>query len=265
MGKVNLFYMNTLFLEYKILHDQPGLLGDVASLMGLLDINIQTIASIEGQNRGFLLDISDSEKRNKLAETLKSISDLKILNFRKPALEDFLALKHGKKISLRKEKNTYNFCRTELELLLDFMSHYLSRDKEVKIGLKGAPKIGKTETAIAAAVHANKEWRLLSTTLLRKIAVTKLSSEKIDIQTVYIIDAITTFHRSTAEHVRFIKNFLAEVSAPIIIEHPQIFIEETQYEIEIFDVLVELSSENYSSKENDLKKYIQSFNSFDSS
>ena len=257
--------MRTLFLEYKILQDQPGLLGDVASLMGLLDINIQTIASIEGHNRGFLLDITNSQQGDRLIETLQEISDLKILNFRKPELEDFLALKHGKKISLRKKNNTYYFRRTELELLLDLMSHYLSGDKAVKIGLKGSPKIGKTETAIAAAVHANKEWRLLSTTLLRKIAVTKLPSEQIDINTVYIIDAITTFHRATAEHVRFVKNFLADLSAPVIIEHPEIFIEETKYKADIFDVSVELSSEDTTSDKKDLKKYIKSFNSFDSS
>ncbi len=257
--------MNTLFLEYKILKDQPGLLGDVASLLGFLDINIQTIASIEGNNRGFLLDISCEKKKHKLIETLTCIDDLEIINFRNPELEDFLALKHGKKISLRQKEEIFCFQRTELELLLDLLSHFISGSKKVIIGLKGSPKVGKTETAIAAAVHANKEWRLLSTTLLRKIAVTNLSSKQINEDTVYIIDAITTFHRATAEHVRFIKKFITEADAPIIIEHPDVFARETRYSLDFFNVMVELSSEDSGDTNKDIDKYFSSFNSFDTS
>ncbi len=254
--------METVYLEYEILQDQPGLLGDVASLLGLLDININTVASIEGNFRGFLLEIEDSEKKESLVKALSSISDLKISKFRPPELNDFLALKHGKKISWRKDGEIYNFYRTELELLLDLMSHFITGRSDVKLGLSGEPKVGKTETAIAAAVHANKEWRLLSTTLLRKIAVKKLSAN-LNSETVFIIDAITTFFRSSAEHVRFIRRFLSETEAPIIIEHPQIFVQETEYDFDCFDMVINLSSREDNGDNGDSSKYFQTFNSFD--
>ncbi len=33
--------METLYMEYKIIKNRPGLLGDLASLLGLLQINIK--------------------------------------------------------------------------------------------------------------------------------------------------------------------------------------------------------------------------------
>ncbi len=255
--------MNTLYLEYRIIKDRPGLLGDVASLLGLLDINIKKVSSLEENRRGFLLEIPDNKEEKNLLENLKSTSELEQVVLRKPCLEDFLALKHGKKLSLRYDGNKYCFSRTELELLLDFLSHYISSNSYAKIGLKGAPKIGKTETAIAAAVHANKQWRLLSTTLLRKIAVEKLPSEDIRSDTVFIVDAITTFYRSSAAHIRCIKKFIEEAESTVIIEHPRVFVEESSCSADIFDVQIELTSHRLDGEENKINDYIKSFNSFD--
>ena len=46
--------MSKYYMEYQILKDRPGLLGDVASLIGMLKLNIQTISSIENHRRGFI-------------------------------------------------------------------------------------------------------------------------------------------------------------------------------------------------------------------
>lgn len=253
--------MSTLYLEYKIVNNKPGLLGDVASLLGLFKINILTIASIEEKFRGMLIDFNRDEYRELVYEAFVAIPDLEINCLRCPELFDILALKHGKKISSRSRgQNTYSFTRADLDLLIDFLSEFLKSRENPLIGFKGSPRVGKTETAIAAVVHANKHWQLLSSTLLRKIARTRIDERVLNSNTVFIIDAVTTFHRAQSEHVNFIKN-IAKRSIPRIIEHPGIFLQETDFKGEDFDLILELLDETRDKQ--DIDQYLHSYNSFD--
>ena len=43
---------NQWYMEYKIHKNRPGLLGDIASVLGMLEVNILTINGVEGQTRG---------------------------------------------------------------------------------------------------------------------------------------------------------------------------------------------------------------------
>lgn len=40
------------YMEYKIHKNRPGLLGDIASMLGILGVNILTINGVEGERRG---------------------------------------------------------------------------------------------------------------------------------------------------------------------------------------------------------------------
>lgn len=50
------------YMEYKIHKNRPGLLGDIASMLGMLEVNILTINGVEGKTRGMLLESDDDEK-----------------------------------------------------------------------------------------------------------------------------------------------------------------------------------------------------------
>ena len=53
---------NQWYMEYKIHKNRPGLLGDIASVLGMLEVNILTINGVEGQTRGMPLETDDEEK-----------------------------------------------------------------------------------------------------------------------------------------------------------------------------------------------------------
>ncbi len=254
--------METLYMEYKIIKNRPGLLGDLASLLGLLQINIKTIASIENYYRGLLLEIKEPEVKERLLNALGAVKELELTGLRTPQLEDFLALKHGKKVSSRFKEDSYLFSRQDLELLIDFLSFYIINNEEILIGIKGSPRIGKTETAIAATVHSNKHWKLLSTTLLRQTTLTSVPENILNSKTVFIIDAITTFRRASADHVRFIREFLNKPLLKII-EHPEFLIRETTISYKDFDLLVELTEDINEDSDEKLDNYMYSINSFE--
>ncbi len=257
--------MSIYYLEYEIIKNRPGLLGDVASLLGLLNVNIVKIASIEDKLRGMLIEFQNNEKKQVVIDSLNAIDNLKFNLLRKPLFLDYLAIKHGKKLKPKTEQAyagvvLYSFYRDDLHLLIDFLSGYLEMHETALIGFIGNPRIGKTETAIAAAVHANKHWQLLSTTLLRKIARTKIADDLVNKDSVFIIDAITSFQRSTADHIKFIKNIVNK-KVPRIVEHPDIFIRETDFSWPDFDLLIELTDPEQN--ENNKDDYLHTFSSFD--
>ncbi|MBE0343848.1 DUF3388 domain-containing protein, partial [Paenibacillus sp. 28ISP30-2] len=44
--------MKQWYMEYKIHKNRPGLLGDIASMLGILGVNILTVNGVEGERRG---------------------------------------------------------------------------------------------------------------------------------------------------------------------------------------------------------------------
>lgn len=64
------------YMEYKIHKNRPGLLGDIASMLGILGVNILTINGVEGERRGMLLETDDDEKIRILGDTLKKRATL---------------------------------------------------------------------------------------------------------------------------------------------------------------------------------------------
>lgn len=246
------------YLEYEILNDRPGLLGDVTSLIGMLKINIEKVSSIEGHRRGFLLNYSSDQQMEALVRSLHEVPDLEIKRTGTPDEFDLLTLKHGKRIqncSLNPtEPPIYCFERKELDYLIDFLGGLLERETDLLIGLRGSPRIGKSETAIAASVHANKPWLLVSSTLFKKIVRTQIDAELLQVKPVLIIDAITTFRRSFPEHIAFVKRVL-RMKALRIVEHPDLLIREADIQLHDFDLIVEITATGDEASRRESKPY----------
>src|SRR5579875_3768158 len=84
------------YFQYKIRKDRPGLLGDIASLLGMLGFNILQLGSVSECSRGFLLETERPDSVQVLKTMLESLTDVELTALRTPSLRDRLALRHGR-------------------------------------------------------------------------------------------------------------------------------------------------------------------------
>jgi len=232
------------YLEYKIHKNRPGLLGDISSMLGLMNINIMSINGVDLQKRGMILHTNDMEKIELIGKVLKDVSDITITAFRPPTILDRLAVRHGKYIDRDLcDKKTFRFTRDEIGLLVDFFSEVFRRSGHHLIGIRGMPRVGKTESIVAGSVSANKKWILASSTLLRQTVRNRLVDDELDVNNVFIIDGIVSTLRANENHRQLIRDIL-RLPATKVIEHPDIFIRETEYQIDDFDYIIELRNDS---------------------
>ncbi|MFB5266637.1 DUF3388 domain-containing protein [Paenibacillus enshidis] len=228
------------YMEYKIHNNRPGLLGDIASMLGMLGVNILTINGVEGQRRGMLLETDDDDKIRILGEMLQKASNITITAFRPPKLVDILAVRHGRYIDRDSDdRKTFRFTRDELGLLVDFLGEVFKRDGNQVIGLRGMPRVGKTESIIASSVCAAKRWTFVSSTLLRQTVRSQLSEEEMNANNVFIIDGIVSTIRSNEKHYNLLQDIMNMPSTKVI-EHPDIFVRESGYSFDDFNIIIEL-------------------------
>lgn len=247
-------------MEYIIHNDRPGLLGDLATFLGLMGVNITMINGIASHKRGLMLRCSDPARIVTMKNTLTQASNIELTAFRRPTFIDRVTLQHGKILRQDPEKhNTFMFTRDELGMLVDFLGELLGRQRPV-VGMRGMPRVGKSEAAIAACVHANKKWVLVSSTLMRQIMRSTLLDDERTDDCIYIIDGIVSSIRGSARHKALVQEVL-QLPAPKIIEHPDIFMRELDLEPEFFDYTVELR--RHADEEINYELVSQSFSSFD--
>ncbi|GEN34294.1 MULTISPECIES: DUF3388 domain-containing protein [Aneurinibacillus] len=235
------------YLEYEIHKNRPGLLGDVASILGMLAINIITINGVESLNgtinrrRGMLIQTDDAKKIELLGSILEKVDNITLRKLRQPTILDLLAVRHGRYIERDAEdKKTFRFVREEIGVLVDFMAEIFKREGNQMIGIRGMPRVGKTESTVAACVSANKRWTFISSTLLRQTVRNQLTVEEMNgSQHVYMIDGIVSTMRSTERHAMLMREIL-RMPYTKVIEHPDIFVRETEYEMSDFDYIIEL-------------------------
>jgi len=228
------------YMEYKIHKNRPGLLGDIASLMGMLEINIITINGVEDKTRGMLVQTDDDEKIEILGKLLKKVDNITVSALRPSRLLDILAVRHGRYIERDSDdRKTFRFTRDELGLLVDFLGEICKREGNQVIGIRGMPRVGKTESIIAGSVYAKKRWTFVSSTLLRQTVRTQLSEDELNPNNVYIIDGIVSTLRSNEKHYALLREIMA-MPATKVIEHPDIFIRESEYTYDTFDTFIEL-------------------------
>ncbi|MCQ6557850.1 DUF3388 domain-containing protein [Paenibacillus mendelii] len=228
------------YMEYRIHKNRPGLLGDVASLLGMLEVNILTINGVENRTRGMLLQTNDDEKIEVLGRMLQKVDNITVTKLREPKLVDILAVRHGRYIERDSDdRKTFRFTRDELGLLVDFLGEVFKRDGNQVIGLRGMPRVGKTESIIAGSVCSNKRWTFVSSTLLRQTVRSQLSEEEMNPNNIFIIDGIVSTVRSNEKHHTLLQEIMAMPSTKVI-EHPDIFIQESAYDLSTFDYIIEL-------------------------
>lgn len=228
------------YLEYEIIHNRPGLLGDIASLLGMLSINIIMINGVEDMRRGMLLLSRKDRQIKRLQTILNQMETIRVTKIRRPKLRDKLAVMHGRYIkSDSDDKKTFHFVRDELGLLVDFMAELFNKEGHVLIGVRGMPRVGKTESIVAASVCANKRWLFLSSTMLKQTIRKQLLKEEYDSNHIYIIDGIVSATRAGEEHWQLIREVM-KIPTVKVIEHPDIFVKQTEYSIEDFDYMIEL-------------------------
>ena len=233
--------MDEWYFEYHIHRDRFGLLGDIASVLGMLQINIVTLSGVEGMKRGFLLQTDDPLRIESLQQLLRKVSDITVTALRPPTLLDRLALRHGRLIERDYgEYKTYKFTRDDLGILVDFMGEHLKKSGHQVMGVRGMPRVGKTESIVAASVYAGKRWTFISSTLLKQTLRTDLDDDELnDEDHVYIIDGIVSTLRGSEDHMRLVRRILRS-NAPKVIEHPDMFVHKTEYSWSVFDRIIEL-------------------------
>ena len=99
---------------------------------------------------------------------------IKITKLRKPKLRDRLAVRHGKYIHRDTEdRKTVRFVREEFGLLVDFMAELFKSDGHKLIGVRGMPRVGKTESIVAGKCIVQIKDGCLFQVHLLKQTVTK--------------------------------------------------------------------------------------------
>jgi len=230
------------YFEYEIRVNRPGLLGDISSLLGMLSINIITINGVEDERRGMLLRSKKEDQIIRFKSILETMDTISITKLRKPKLRDKLAVRHGKYIHRdADDRKTIRFVRDELGLLVDFMAELYKKEGHKLIGIRGMPRVGKTESVVAASVCANKRWLFVSSTLLKQTVRSQLIEGEYSNDNIYIIDGIVSKKRANEKHWQLIREIM-QLSAVKVVEHPDIFVQATEYNIDDFDYIIELRS-----------------------
>ncbi|WP_102346875.1 DUF3388 domain-containing protein [Bacillus sp. Marseille-P3661] len=231
------------YLEYEIVINRPGLLGDISSLLGMLSINIVTINGVEDSRRGLLILCKENHQIKRLESILNTLDNIRLIKLRIPTLRDRLAVRHGRYIHREKDdKKTFRFVRDELGILVDFMAELFKKNGHKLIGIRGMPRVGKTESIVAASVCANKRWLFVSSTLLKQTIRSQLIEEEYREDHLYIIDGIVSTKRATERHWQLVREIM-RLPATKVIEHPDIFVQHTEYTLDDFDYIIELRND----------------------
>ncbi|WP_121605206.1 YmfK family protein [Virgibacillus sp. Bac332] len=230
------------YLEYEIQINRPGLLGDISSLLGMLSINIITINGVENARRGMLLLSQFDENITRLKSILETMDMINVTKLRKPKLRDKMAVRHGRYIHRDvDDRKTIRFVRDDLGLLVDFMAELYKKEGHKLIGIRGMPRVGKTESVVAASVCANKRWLFVSSTLLKQTVRSQLIEGEYNPDNIYIIDGMVSTRRANEKHWQLIREVM-QLPAIKVVEHPDIFVQSTEYKMDDFDYIIELRS-----------------------
>ncbi|KPL61072.1 DUF3388 domain-containing protein [Rossellomorea vietnamensis] len=231
------------YLEYEIQKNRPGLLGDISSLLGMLSINIVTINGVDEGRRGMLLLANNDEQIMRLESILQTMDTINVTKLREPKLRDRLAVRHGRYIQRdADDKKTFRFVRDELGLLVDFLAELFKQEGHKLVGIRGMPRVGKTESIVASSVCANKKWLFVSSTLLKQTIRSKLIEDEYSAENLFIIDGIVSTRRASEKHWQLVREIM-RLPAVKVIEHPDVFVQNSEYSLEDFDYIIELRND----------------------
>jgi hypothetical protein len=228
------------YLEYEITINRPGLLGDVSSLLGMLAINIRSINGVDHKKRGLLLLVKNEEQIGRLESILQTVETIKVTKIRESKLRDRLAVRHGRYIQRdHDDRKTFRFVRDDLGILVDFMAEHFKQEGHKLIGIRGMPRVGKTESIVAASVCANKKWIFLSSTMIKQTVRSSLIEDEYNPNNIFILDGIVSAERGNERHWQMIREIM-RLPAVKVVEHPDIFVQRSEYTLDDFDYIIEL-------------------------
>ncbi|MDM5189490.1 DUF3388 domain-containing protein [Bacillus sp. DX4.1] len=231
------------YFEYEIHKNRPGLLGDVSSLIGMLGINIVTINGVDNARRGLLLMCDNQEQISRLESILNTMDNITVTKYRPPKLRDRLAIRHGRYIQRdADDKKTFRFVRDELGLLVDFMAELMKKEGHKLIGIRGMPRVGKTESIVAASVCANKRWLFVSSTLIKQTVRSQLIEDEYSDDNIFILDGIVSTKRANERHWQLVREIM-RLPATKVVEHPDVFVSQSEYTLDDFDYIIELRND----------------------
>ncbi|PTR55809.1 DUF3388 domain-containing protein [Bacillus anthracis] len=231
------------YFEYEIHKNRPGLLGDVSSLIGMLGINIVTINGVDNARRGLLLMCDNQEQISRLESILNTMDNITVTKYRPPKLRDKLAVRHGRYIQRdADDKKTFRFVRDELGLLVDFMAEIMKKEGHKLIGIRGMPRVGKTESIVAASVCANKRWLFVSSTLIKQTVRSQLIEDEYSDDNIFILDGIVSTKRANERHMQLVREIM-RLPATKVVEHPDVFVSQSEYTLDDFDYIIELRND----------------------
>lgn len=228
------------FFEYEIQVNRPGLLGDISSLLGMLRVNIVTINGVDEGRRGMLINAEKQENIERFEHIASTMETIQLTKFREPKLRDRLAVRHGRYIQRdADDKKTFRFVRDELGLLVDFMAEIFKKDGHKLIGIRGMPRVGKTESVVAASVCANKKWIFLSSTMIKQTIRNQLAGDEFSDRNIFLLDGIVTRNSNDEKHLQLVREMMRMPTIKVV-EHPDMFIQHSEYSIDDFDYIIEL-------------------------
>ncbi len=228
------------FFEYEIQINRPGLLGDISSLLGMLRVNIVTINGVDEGRRGMLIKSEKKENIERFEHIISTMETIHLTKFREPKLRDRLAVRHGRYIQRdADDKKTFRFVRDELGLLVDFMAEIFKKDGHRLIGIRGMPRVGKTESVVAASVCANKKWIFLSSTMIKQTIRNQLAGDEFSDRNIFILDGIVTRKSNDEKHLQLVREMMRMPTIKVV-EHPDMFVQHSEYSIDDFDYIIEL-------------------------
>ena len=232
--------MSEWYFEYEIQVNRPGLLGDIASLLGMLRVNIVSINGVDAVRRGMLLRTENDETIQRFHSIVSTMENIHVTKFRQPKVRDRLAVRHGHYIERdQDEKNTFRFVRDELGILVDFMAELFKKDGHRLIGIRGMPRVGKTESIVASSVCANKKWIFLSSTMIKQTVRHSLIGDEYNPNNIFILDGAVTRRATDERHQQLVREIM-RIPAIKVIEHPDLFVQHSEYKLEDFDYIIEL-------------------------
>ena len=218
------------------------MLGDVSSLIGMLGINIVTINGVDNARRGLLM-CDNQEQISRLESILNTMDNITVTKYRPPKLRDKLAVRHGRYIQRdADDKKTFRFVRDELGLLVDFMAEIMKKEGHKLIGIRGMPRVGKTESIVAASVCANKRWLFVSSTLIKQTVRSQLIEDEYSDDNIFILDGIVSTKRANERHWRLVREIM-RLPATKVVEHPDVFVSQSEYTLDDFDYIIELRND----------------------
>ncbi|NYF24295.1 DUF3388 domain-containing protein [Sporosarcina sp. JAI121] len=235
--------MGEWYLEYEIQVNRPGLLGDIASLLGMLRVNIVTINGVDGGHRGMLLRTDNDDQIARFEQIAETMETIQVIKIREPKLRDILAVRHGRYIQRdADERKTFRFLRSDLGILVDFMAEIFKQEGHKLIGIRGMPRVGKTESVVAASVCANKKWIFLSSTMIKQTLRKNLAGDEFSKDNIFILDGIVTRRAEDERHMQLVREMMRMPTIKVV-EHPDMFVQHSEYNIEDFDYIIELRTD----------------------